>query len=168
MSMKILLTGKPGCGKTTVVMRALARMEVFNPVGFYTEEVRLDGQRIGFDIVTLDGRRATLARKSPAGVPRVGAYVVDVNGFEELALQALAVDAPLYVVDEIGKMECLSRSFVDRTRALLCSRSRFLGTVGLLADGFPAEVRKCPDYTVLSVTPESRDALPDLIVRLLA
>lgn len=30
--------------------------------GFYTEEVRQGGERLGFDVVTLDGRRGPLAR----------------------------------------------------------------------------------------------------------
>lgn len=30
--------------------------------GFYTEELREGGQRIGFDVVTLDGNRGPLAR----------------------------------------------------------------------------------------------------------
>ena len=56
-----------GVGKTTLVRavcRALQRERV-EMHGFYTEELRsADGRgpRVGFDVVTLDGRKAPLAR----------------------------------------------------------------------------------------------------------
>ncbi len=53
-----------GVGKTTLVKKmchALRESDV--PArGFYTEELRVDGRRTGFDIVTLDGKRGPLAR----------------------------------------------------------------------------------------------------------
>uniref|UniRef100_A0A8D8S6B2 Cancer-related nucleoside-triphosphatase n=1 Tax=Cacopsylla melanoneura TaxID=428564 RepID=A0A8D8S6B2_9HEMI len=61
----ILLTGDPGCGKTTLVQKvyqALLTSQV-KVEGFYTSEVRAGGQRSGFDVVLLnDGGRGPLAR----------------------------------------------------------------------------------------------------------
>jgi nucleoside-triphosphatase len=60
----VLLSGKPGCGKTTVVRKTVERLPL--PVGgFYTREMRMAGRRLGFEIVTLDGRRGVLARGIP-------------------------------------------------------------------------------------------------------
>ena len=167
--MKVLLTGQPGCGKTTVVMRTIALLETYRPVGFYTEEVREEGRRIGFDVVALDGERATLAREAHAGVPRIDGYLVNLPSFEGLALEALSSpDASLYVIDEIGKMECLSVRFIARVRHLLSAQVRLLGTVALNAYGLATEIRKNKDYTVLEVTHDNRDALPAQIARLFA
>ena len=60
MTKKILLTGRPGCGKTTLVKRVVAKL-VFPAGGFYTEEIRQRGERVGFKIVTLDGEEVVLA-----------------------------------------------------------------------------------------------------------
>lgn len=53
-----------GIGKTTLIKKihsALSKTGV-EVRGFYTEELRESGQRIGFDVVTLDGNRGLLAR----------------------------------------------------------------------------------------------------------
>src|SRR5512143_2820964 len=62
---RILLTGPPGCGKTTVV-RKVADLVRGSASGFVTEEARDErGQRIGFRVTSLDGKRGELARKGP-------------------------------------------------------------------------------------------------------
>lgn len=56
----------PGVGKTTLVKNVVQQLQGLGVllVGFYTEEVRGHHGRIGFDVVTLDGQRAPLARVS--------------------------------------------------------------------------------------------------------
>ena len=53
-----------GSGKTTLVQKAcdVLQKKGVSVQGFYTEEVRQHGKRIGFDVVTLDGNRGALAR----------------------------------------------------------------------------------------------------------
>jgi nucleoside-triphosphatase THEP1 len=79
---QLLVTGRPACGKTTLVNKIAAQLKKAGyrvqgwrdpahvrcaesiqlrvHAGFYTEEVRDDSnQRIGFDVVTLDGLHAS-------------------------------------------------------------------------------------------------------------
>lgn len=61
----ITLTGLPGVGKTTLIKKLYQQLNENNieTNGFYTEEIRNEtGNRIGFDITTVDGRRGVLAR----------------------------------------------------------------------------------------------------------
>jgi len=60
----ILVTGLPGCGKTTVMCGLIERLGDLRLVGFYTQELREHGQRVGFEAVGLSGQRATLAHVS--------------------------------------------------------------------------------------------------------
>ncbi|XP_069911635.1 cancer-related nucleoside-triphosphatase isoform X1 [Oryctolagus cuniculus] len=96
MARHVFLTGPPGVGKTTLIQKTseVLRSSGVPVDGFYTEEVRQGGRRIGFDVVTLSGSRGPLSRTGSEPPPgkrecRVGQYVVDVTSFEQLALPVL-------------------------------------------------------------------------------
>ena len=77
MSRTILLIGSPGSGKTTVVKRILSKLQPKICSGFYTEEIREKGVRVGFRIVTCSGRKAVLAHINFNSTYRVSKYKVD-------------------------------------------------------------------------------------------
>jgi NTPase len=73
------------------------------------------GERIGFDVVTVDGKRGELARVGFKSRFRGGRYGVNLEKLEQLTLPELVRrDVNLIVVDEIGKMEMLLRSLSPR------------------------------------------------------
>ncbi len=125
------VTGYPGSGKTTLVSRIVDRLDDDQAAGFITVEVREDGTRTGFDVVTLDGRRAPLARVGP-GSPRVSKYAVDLPSFENTAVDALkqALRQPdvLLVIDEVGKMELLSEEFCQLLAGIMKHNRELLAT----------------------------------------
>jgi nucleoside-triphosphatase len=117
----ILITGVPGSGKTTLFRRLVDEFQDLNPVGLYTAEIRQGKSRKGFHLCGLDGRRGTLAHVDLRTGCRVGKYGVDVDGFE-IFLEQLpfsTLQNGLVMIDEIGKMECLSDRFAQilQTRA---------------------------------------------------
>ena len=167
----LLLAGRPGVGKTTVVRRTAERLSGagVRVAGFYTEEVRDESdRRRGFRGVPIGGGGdVTIADVEIDGAPRVSRYGVDVRAVDRLAEETLepGADVDVTLVDEIGKMECLSDVFVERMRALLDAHRPVLATVGAGGGGFREEVRRRPDVELWRVTEENRDRLPEELAR---
>ena len=162
----LLVTGRPGSGKTTVVERVVAALPRGVATGFFTREIRTRGARRGFAIHTLDGETAVLAEIGGSGPP-VGRYRVRPDALDEVAVPSLAVrpGPRVIVVDEVGKMEVLSSRFCDAVRAALDGRVSVLATIARSGGGFIAEVRARDDVTIVEVTAANRDALPASLVR---
>ena len=95
----------------------------------------------------------------------MGRYGVDVEVMNALA-DSLRVDRDIdaWLVDEIGKMECLSTRFVSAMRALLGGPRPVGATVALRGAGFIAEVKRRPDAELWTITKSGRDAIPAKIV----
>jgi nucleoside-triphosphatase len=168
----ILLTGRPSVGKTTVIMRALEMLPGIKATGFYTRELRGPKGRLGFEAVTLDGRRQTLAHVKFKSPRRVSKYGVDVAGFEEAIVPsidpALHPEAQLIVIDEIGKMECFSVKFKETVVMALDSEVPVLGTIGLRGDAFIQSLKRREDVEVIEVTWGNRDHLPERLAQMLS
>lgn len=161
-SAKILLTGLPGCGKTTAVMQIIANLDSKKVTGFYTQEIREKNVRKGFSWKRLDGAEGILAHVDIKGHFRVGKYGVDVAGFEKYVVPILDIqqtDAELFVLDEIGKMECLSEKFAAAVRQLFASDKSVLATVAKKGKGLISEVKNYPDTQLFNLTTQNRDKI---------
>jgi nucleoside-triphosphatase len=163
-----LLTGRPGCGKSTVIQRLAQRLHGRNLAGFDTQEIRHGGQRQGFRARTFSGDSCVLASINLRSRYRVGRYGVDVAAFEALVLPELARPCDVMLIDEIGKMECLSTRFVDAVRALLDGPIPIVATIALSGRGFIADVKARPDVELWDVTLANREELPRQLAERLA
>ena len=122
--MNLLITGFPGCGKSTLVNRVVvrAKQEGLKVGGISTPEFRLDsGRRGGFlirDIAT--GVEQVMAAIDISSPVKVGRYGVDLNAIRETGVTAIdhaTTSTELIVIDEIGKMELAVPEF---QRAKIC------------------------------------------------
>ncbi len=166
MGSALLITGPPGAGKTTVIRAVIAELP-FRAGGFVTEEVRQDGERVGFRVSALDGRVGILAHLTTVRGPRVGRYQVDVPTFEDVGVQALerAIDeADLIVVDEIGKMELCSPRFVPALEAALASRKPILGTILQASHPWTDGLKRRPTVELYRLTQRNREDLKDALL----
>jgi nucleoside-triphosphatase len=162
----LLITGQAGVGKTTVIRAVASGLAGARLGGFFTQEMRSRGVRSGFELVTFDGQRAVMAHVDRRGGPRVGKYGVDASVLEITARTSLAVspDIDVYLVDEIGKMECLSPAFVAAMRALLDTGRPVVATIGERGGDFIAEVKRRQDVALWQLTRDNRDAVPARIL----
>ena len=168
MPNNILITGKPGSGKTTLVVRLAEGLsgDGFKTGGFVTEEIRESSHRVGFKVRDLGGDAAVLAHVDYKGKPRVGKYGVDVKAFENIALRALEIgkkEADLLVVDEIGRMEMASSFFRSALLELMDLPVPILATVHVGIDAFTGSLLKRDDITLYHISPAVRDSLKGVI-----
>lgn len=163
----ILLTGLPGVGKTTAVIRLAEALRNFHPAGFYTSEIREASVRRGFELVSFDGRRALLSHVTMKSTYRVGRYGVDIRGFEDFlgALDFTGRESRLAIIDEIGKMECHSEKLKELVRDLLDSGKPVIATIAQRGEGFIAEVKRRGDVSLFELTLANRATLVGELAR---
>lgn len=170
MGRTLLLTGRPGVGKTTVIKK-VARALGETAGGFFTEEIRSSsGRRTGFRLVTLRGEEAVMAHvdlRKPRH-PRVSRYGVDLGAVERVgvvALQGAMASGRIIIVDEIGKMELLSDAFKHTVLEAVESECTLLGTAMRGSDPWVDDLRARKHVQVWEVTSSNRDELSGQISR---
>jgi nucleoside-triphosphatase len=168
----LLLEGRPGIGKTTVARRLveLLRKDDVPLRGFTTEEIRVAGRRLGFEVETVLGRRAVLAHVELPGPPRVGKYGVDLSAFEELVLPVLRTPkiGGVVLIDELGKMELASAGFREAVTALLDREVSMVATVHVYRHPYTEALKARRDVEVLRVDARNRDELPERLLERLS
>jgi len=167
--MNVLLTGRPGIGKTTLIKKVID-MTSLSKGGFYSEEIREAGQRVGFSLTTLDGKKSMLAGLKIRSPYRVGRYGVDIDSFEAIGVESIrkAISTKeLIVIDEIGRMELFSNKFRDVVVQAL-KTGRVLATIKKGGGGFIGEIKSGKDIIVLEVNLENREALLSELIKMVA
>jgi nucleoside-triphosphatase len=157
---KVLLTGRPGCGKTTLLRRVVNELGQ-GAGGFYTEEIREHRQRVGFKIVTLNGEEGVFAHVH-FKTQHLGKYGLDLSPLETVGVEAVreALRArQLTVIDEIGPMEIRSAIFRDVVNEALKSRAPLLGTITARQLPFTNAIKKRGDVTLIEVRGDNREQL---------
>lgn len=162
----LLLTGVPGIGKTTLVKKVARALSELRIQGFFTEEIRSQGRRQGFHLETFDRQRIILAHTDIQSSYRVGRYGVDVVALDSIVSGVLCPDGDvdLYLIDEIGKMECFSRKFQIAIRQLLDSGKPIIATIALKGGGFIQQVKERPNVALLMLTCDNREDMLDPVL----
>ncbi|MFW9794438.1 MAG: NTPase [Candidatus Thorarchaeota archaeon] len=162
MKSNILLTGRPGIGKTTAIRRIMEKLETRVAMGFLSYESREKGKRVGFAIETLSGKKGTLAHVNFKTGYRVGKYQVSVEDIDAVIIPELETareSENLIIIDEIAKMELYSQLFAPEVRKCL-DTGRVIGTIQDRRGPFLDEVRQRNDVRILELTQHNRDDIP--------
>ncbi len=165
----VLITGRPGVGKTTLVRAVVDALGV-RAMGFVTSEIREGGERVGFSIADLDGPSGVLARvdlESPYRVARYGVNRGDLERIGVTALDRAVAHARLIVMDEIGRMELCSQPFQNAVGRALDCPVPLLATIQDRSNPFLDAVRARGDTELLRITEADRDSARARVVRLL-
>ncbi len=165
-----MITGRPGCGKTTLCKKAVEALRDKLAVGgVITEEIRRGGKRTGFKIMDLvTGEETLLARTGPGQGPRVGRYVVNIDalhGLGERALHRAVEECDLIVIDEVGAMELKSPGFAAAVAKAFNSEKHVIATIPLKSGHeIINELRRREDIALIEISPENRENVLDKIL----
>jgi nucleoside-triphosphatase len=171
MIKNIFITGLPGCGKTTLIKEILKELKI-PAKGFFTEEIRKKGKRVGFKIVTLSGKEGVLAEKRFKSPYKVSKYGVILKDLEEIGVKEIEEGLKgdfLVVVDEIGKMELFSEKFREIIlKALDSQKNKILGTIMLKPNPFCDKIKQRKDTKVFYLERENKERVKEEILNLLS
>ena len=168
MGRVILLAGRPGVGKTTIIEEVADRLGG-QAGGFYTAEIREGGRRLGFQIVTLDGEEGVLAHVNIRG-PRVSKYGVNLQDLEGVGVASLErglARNQYIIIDEIGKMELYSTKFKKVVLEAVESDKVIVGTVMAGPHPWVDDLKARPGVTLLQVTEANREGMAERILGML-
>jgi len=140
--------------------------------GFVTEDIRHEGERVGFMVEFNTGESQVLSHVDMDGsdVPTVGKYGVDLETMEWVLgkLEDWQYDNnDLYILDEIGKMELQHDDFPEEVVNVLDADEDVLATIPETGPEFVDEVRLRDDVREAVLTQNNREDVLEKIVELL-
>jgi nucleoside-triphosphatase len=166
----LLLTGAPGVGKTTVLVKTVAALKAkgITVGGMISQEAREGSTRVGFEIVDLtNGKRGWLAHVNQQTGPQVGKYRVNLKDLEEIGTKAITEateKVDVIAIDEIGPIELYLQKFKQAVKQALESKKLVLAVVHSKAqDPLITQAKEREDAEIFSVTISNRDSLPQLL-----
>jgi nucleoside-triphosphatase len=167
----IFITGLPGVGKTTVLVKAAEGLNRlgYTVGGMLSREVREHGTRVGFEIRDFTtGQKGWLAHVNQPVGPQVSKYRVNLNDLNTIGANAIrkaVTAAQIVIVDEIGPMELFSAAFKDAIVQAISSDKLVLGTIHHRARDPPIDlITTRDDAEIITVTYENRAHLHSLLI----
>jgi nucleoside-triphosphatase len=166
-----LITGIPGTGKTTTIMRVteVLKAKGVKIGGMATKEQRDGETREGFliqDIFT--GKQGWLAHVTQPNGPRIGKYGVNLRDLEDIGAKAIrdaARTADIIIIDEIGPMELHSQAFKLSVKEAMDSGKPVIATIHYkAANAFVKTIKARPDAELIEVTLQNRANLHNFII----
>jgi nucleoside-triphosphatase len=161
MGRTLLLAGRPGIGKTTLI-KAVVEQLPGRVGGFYTEEILGPGGRKGFRLTTLEGRSQVVAHIDHKSRSTVGRYGVDVAAIDRVGAKVImqALDRyPIILIDEIGRMQLFSSQFQSAVLKAVSSPKIVVATLMLEDHPWTGALKALPFVTTWEVTLKNRSKL---------
>ena len=171
----ILLTGRPGVGKSSCLRRVAERCSS-TVDGVISGELRENGKRAGFEMQLIgQGTRGLLASpevesairfgtpRQLDGKPRLGVTHDFLKSDVCPHLRALIGKVSLIVVDEIGSMQASFPEFLEVIRELIAADTPLLASISLAEDPSIDALRNCREIPTIELSLSNRDLVATML-----
>jgi len=166
------ITGRPGVGKTTVLLNAADGLRDigYSVGGMLSREVREEGARVGFELVDFaTGQKGSLAQMNQPTGPQVSKYRVNLDDLDRIGVHAIRNalrETEVVIVDEVGPMELLSAAFKQVIMDAANSQKLVLGVIHhSTRNPIIDSIKKRSDAEILEVTMENRHGLHKILIQ---
>ncbi|MCX6715769.1 MAG: hypothetical protein NT077_01975 [Candidatus Taylorbacteria bacterium] len=163
MIKNIFITGKPRSGKSTLLQEVVSGLS--KKVGFLTREIRVDMDRVGFELENSIGHKAILAHIDFKNMSQVGKYGVDIKALESILpeISNYSEDDILYI-DEIGQMQLVSENFKEIVLKFANSRNIFIATISqIYSHPFIEDLKNRKDAIVIDLSESDIEKQKDFV-----
>ncbi len=160
----LLLSGGAEVGKSLLIKRLAALVDLERKRGFFTESVYAEKKRIGFTVNGFNGETCQVASIHYNDEVRVGKYGVDLVALNAMMHACLPGTGSGYVyfIDELGKLECLSDYFCQCIDELLAGTSTALISSPMKGLALLARVASHSDVMQIKVSERNQAQIESL------
>jgi nucleoside-triphosphatase len=160
----LLIIGRPGIGKTTLMKRLIQGLRGRAIDGFVMEEWREAQQRVGFWLSPLDGRQVLLAHRRLQSPHRLGGYRVNSAVLDDVAVAVIQRGmqrAFLLFLDELGAMELCAPRFADAVQEAFDRGPSIIATAGLSPHPFLLALKRRRDVELIPLSGSNRELVEE-------
>ncbi|HCU06570.1 MAG TPA: hypothetical protein DIC42_03195 [Holosporales bacterium] len=170
--MKIILSGEPGIGKSTILEKILIQCATDNKNvrGCIVKEIRNSGIRSGFKLHYLPSHKGTLLAccNRRLSLKYMSRFSVNIDAIEDELIpyiQNMSMDqeSDFFIFDEIGRMQNLSPRFLPAIDSLLQVKQPLIATIVHDNEIWSRKYKNNPNFLNFTATKQNRDSLPSLI-----
>ena len=161
MPHNVLVAGRPGIGKTALIYRLYRDLTPLLVRGFYKEAIYENDILKGFRISTFNFKELILAHIHIEGPDRFNEFGLNLDGFDAILTDQFNQNKPveLFLIDEIGPMECRSKFFRETFVRLLDSEIPVIATVAAIDVLDVLSIKNRKDMALLKMTISNRDTI---------
>ena len=165
----IVLTGAPGVGKTTAVIRVARELKErgVKVGGIVSREIRTNNTRIGFEFINLTTNDRSVLASITGNGPKVGKYFVNVAGcrFAAERLKNAVRNSDIIICDEIGPMELKPREFVHCVKNLLYVNKKVIVVVHQKLQHVVTNEFRDKSGLLINLGLENRDKVNEILLK---
>ena len=170
--MRILLSGAPGAGKSTILEKVIMHLSVQNQnvVGCIVKEMKTNEVRHGFEIHYFPSNTVTLLASCDEilSLEYISRFSVNIDAIENELIPFMyqmcsSAANDILTFDEIGRMQNLSPKFMTAVDSLMKAKQSLIATIVYDDEIWARKYKYDADTFFIVVTEQNRECVPTLI-----